>query len=351
MVSEAFARVPGREGSSRLLLVLFLIGLALSVAATIVLRSGTGTANVGFVFVCTIETVPAPAFPQVMTTFAVEPVPLFLLAFAGLGYVLTYKRVRRGPSARLASMPRLVAFMTGLMLVVITVFGPLAAYSNTFLTAHMVQHFVLITIAPPLLLAGAPLTLLLVAIGRDRRNRRLYPILHARWFHAFTNPLVGLALFVLVPLGVYLTPVFEASLTNPWLHHLSYLVFLFAGVHYWWPVVGGNPSRWNLSYPVRAAYLVALVPIHAFLGSLFYEPSRVMFDGLQVIPREWGPSPLMDQKIAGAMMFVVGEAIGIISLLIVMYRWSRADEREARRGDVRRARQRALLDAARDVPD
>lgn len=73
--------------------------------------------------------------------------------------MLAYREVRRGPSTRLAPPPRIAAFMAGLALVIVTVFGPLAAYSSTFLTVHMIQHYVLITIAPPLLLAGVPLTL------------------------------------------------------------------------------------------------------------------------------------------------------------------------------------------------
>jgi cytochrome c oxidase assembly factor CtaG len=97
----------------------------------------------------------------------------------------------------------------------------------------MIQHFVLITIAPPLLLAGAPLTLLLVAAGRARRDRWLYPLLHARWFSGFTNPLVGLVLFAVIPVGWYISPAFEQS-QQP-LAALSRLRLFLRRIHYWWP--------------------------------------------------------------------------------------------------------------------
>lgn len=323
--------------------LLTLAGFALSIVLTVAMRAGGGGGSVGFLFVCTIAAVPPPDFPGVLTTFAFEPIPVYILLTIGAGYLLVFRAVRSGSQRRLASNGRLISFLTGLLLVLLTVFGPLAAYSSTFLTAHMIQHFVLITIAPPLLLAGAPLTLLLVAAGRRRRDRWLYPFLHARGFSGFTNPVVGLVLFAVIPVGWYTTPAFEQSLTNVWLHYLGYGVFLFAGIHYWWPVVGVNPSRWNLSHPIRLGYLFALVPIHAFLGSLFYEPSRVIYEDLQALPRYWGPSPLLDQQIAGAMMFIVGEIIGIIATLVAAFRWASADEREGKRLDAALARRKARL--------
>ena len=153
--------------------------------------------------------------------------------------------------------------------------------------------------------------------------------------------MVGLALFAAVPIAWYITPAFRVSLENEWLHYLGYGLFLFAGIHYWWPVVGANPTAWNLPHPVRLFYLFALVPIHAFLGSIFYEPSQVMFEQLQETPRFWGPAPLLDQQIAGAIMFIVGEMLGLIATIAAAAAWARADEREAKRQDARRARARA----------
>ena len=324
------AIVPAK--ADRAFILLALGGLAASIAATFALRAGEG-GGAGWIWVCTWAAVPPPEFPQALFTFAVEPVPVFLIALAAAWYLRTRRRARAAQARGLAPNRRAAAFLGGLALVLFTVFGPIAAYDGTFLTLHMVQHFLLITIAPPLILAGAPMTLWLIAAGKERRRRVIYPVLHARAFRAFTHPLVGVALFAAVPLFWYVTPAFEESLSNAPLHFVGYAIFLFAGLHYWWPVVGGNPTRWNLSYPVRLVYLLALVPIHAMLGLLFHEPDNVIYAQLAAIPRAWGPDALLDQQIAGAIMFIAGEALGLIALLIVAWQWASHEERLGQRLD------------------
>lgn len=243
-------------------------GLALSIALTQALCAGSGGVTVGFLFVCTIAAVPPPDFPGVLTTFAFEPIPVFMLLTIGAGYLLVFRDVHSGPQRRLASTGRLVLLRN---------WTPARA-AHRLRSAGRVQQHLPHGPHDPALRAhhdrpaapacGCPATLLLVASGRDVRARWLYPLLHARWFSGFTNPLVGLVLFAVIPVGWYISPAFELSLTNVWLHYLGYGIFLFAGVHYWWPIVGVNPSRWNLSHPIRVAYLFALVPIHAFWAPL-----------------------------------------------------------------------------------
>ena len=316
--------------TDRALALTLFCGLVASIVATVALRAGDG-GGAGWIWVCTWASVPPPEFPQALFTFAIEPIPIFLIALAAAWYLRTRQRAQASHARTLVSIRRVAAFLGGLALVLFTVFGPIAAYDGTFLSLHMVQHFILVTIAPPLILAGAPMTLWLIAAGKERRRRVIYPVLHSGPFRAFTHPLVGLSLFAAVPLLWYVTPAFDESLGNAPLHFVGYAIFLFAGLHYWWPVVGGNPTRWNLSYPVRLVYLLALVPIHAFLGLLFHEPDNVIYDQLAAVPRAWGPDALLDQQIAGAIMFIGGEAIGLIALLFVAWQWASHEERVGRR--------------------
>lgn len=338
ILKQNVAQLPG----GRAVATFLGFGFVAAVLGTWFLRTQDAGTALAFVYICGRNTVPEPEFPQALTTFAIEPIPIYILIAATLGYLAMFRRARERGQQRLFPVRRAVCFVSGVALVGLTVFGPFAAYDHTFLSVHMVQHFLLITIAPPLILAGAPLTLLLVSLPRETRRKRVYPILHSAPFHAFTHPLVGLVLFALVPTLYYITPLFELTLEYDLLHYVGYSVFLFAGIHYWWPIIPYNPTRWHMPFAVQLMYLLALVPIHAFLGLLFYEPTQILYPQLAEAPRSWGPAPLLDQQFAGAFMFVMGEAIGLVALLLVAIRWSRHDERLARRIDAELARQKAM---------
>ncbi len=334
----------GRTG--RIYACAVVAGFIAAIAATAWVRAQAASSSFGFVTVCSVSTVPPPEFPGLLTTFAMEPIPIYLLIAVTAGYLVLYRQVRKQGYERQMPRWRLASFLGGIALVSLTVFGPLSAFDHTFLFVHMMQHFILVTMAPPLLLAGAPLTLVLIAAGRERRQRWLYPVLHSTPFHAFSHPVVGVVLFALVPTMWYVTPLFETSIHHTWLHFGGYGLFLFAGIHYWWPIVAANPTRWNLAYPVRVLYLLALMPIHAFLGLLFYEPVTVMYPVLAETIRIWGPSPLQDQHAAGVLMFVGGEALGLLALTAVAVQWAKDEERKGDRYDRAIARQKQLDAAA-----
>src|SRR5580698_9059628 len=71
---------------------------------------------------------------------------------------------------------RACSFFVGLLLVWVGLGSPLSLLDHDLLTAHMVQHLLLMTLAPPLILLGAPLKLLprypMQRLGRVR----LHPV-------------------------------------------------------------------------------------------------------------------------------------------------------------------------------
>src|SRR5581483_11549129 len=72
---------------------------------------------------------------------------------------------------------RTLAFMAGLLSIVIALESGIDSYDDRLLSVHMVQHMILLMLAPLLLLAGQPALLALKALPSARSRRRLAHIL------------------------------------------------------------------------------------------------------------------------------------------------------------------------------
>src|SRR5215467_13324996 len=62
---------------------------------------------------------------------------------------------------------QLTAFFAGLTTVIVALCSPLHTYAGWLLTVHMIQHLLLMMVAPPLILLGAPYLPLLAGLPRD----------------------------------------------------------------------------------------------------------------------------------------------------------------------------------------
>src|SRR5258707_1613777 len=77
------------------------------------------------------------------------------------------------------SVWRLAAFMGGLFSLWAAAGSPLAGLDHHFLTAHMAQHLLLMTVAAPLILLGAPVIVLLHGLPQHFVRRVLRPLLQS----------------------------------------------------------------------------------------------------------------------------------------------------------------------------
>lgn len=240
----------------------------------------------------------------------------------GVCYVAGVARLaRRG---RQWSAWRTASFLGGVAVVVVALQSGLASYDDSVFVLHIVQHLLLMSVAPVLLAMGAPVTLLLQASGRSVQKRTI-AVLHSRPVAVLTHPIVTTALAFGV-MGIYLlSSLYPYSLDHPGFHDASHAVFLFVGCLYWWPVVGVDPMRWRLSYPAKLGYLAVGMPFHAFIGVAimnFGHPIAVAHT-------------LSDTHAGGAVLWAAGELLTVACLMVVGAQWMRHEERQAAREDRR----------------
>lgn len=240
-----------------------------------------------------------------------------------IGYVVFTRRL--GARGRHWSHWRTVSFLAGILTIVIAAQSGLASYDDSVFKIHVIQHLLLMNVAPILLALGAPVTLVLQAGGRSTQQRVL-KVLHNRFVEIITNPVFVLVIFSVTMVGYFLTPFYQFSLEHPLLHELSHLHFLIAGCLYWWLVVGIDPSRWRLSFPMKLGFLAVDIPVGTLLG-LGLTQSRI-----SIAPQFHS---LTDTHAGGATLWIMGELFTFLAMGIVIIQWMRADVREAARADRR----------------
>jgi putative copper resistance protein D len=198
----------------------------------------------------------------------------------------------------------------------------------------MLQHLLLELVAAPLLLLGAPATLALRVASPSVRGR-LLAVLHSRVVSVLSFPLLAWVLFAAVNWGWHFSSLYDQALENPLLHDLQHLTFLGAGLLFWWPVIGADPSRWRLPHPVRLFYLFLAMPQNSFLGIALMSAPTTLYPHYASNLREWGPTPIVDQNVGGMLMWVGGDVVFLLAMGFVVAAWVRHEDRRTARADAR----------------
>ena len=158
------------------------------------------------------------------------------------------------------------AFVAGVLSIWVAVGSGLAAYDEVNVTAHVIQHLVLMMVAPPLVALGQPITLASQAAHR-RTQVALLAIVHSRTLATLTFPvLTWFAYYGTMYAFFENRNLYDYSINHPYFHDATHLVFFAVGYLYWQPLVGGDPTRWRLPIVVRAGSIFLGMPFEAFLG-------------------------------------------------------------------------------------
>jgi putative membrane protein len=242
------------------------------------------------------------------------------LSLAVLIYSIGWVRLRVA-FRNLISAWRLAAFLTGIVSLWIAIGSPVEAFDDVSLTVHMVQHLLLMVIAPPLILLSAPTVPLLQGLPRWMARCIVAPPLRWDWVkrlgHLITHPAICWLAATLALVGWHIPAVFELALRSQWWHEFEHASFFGTGLLFWWPVIQPWPStarwpRWSIPF-----YLFfATLPCDALSGFLVF-CDRVVYPSYLSAPQILTTSPLQDQECAAAMMWACVTIIFLVPAVIV----------------------------------
>lgn len=280
---------------------------------------------------------PRPSFPAVLLDWSFDPLVVGGVLVAVLAYLRGVRAVRA--AGRPWPARRTACFLGGLAVIYVALQSAIESYEVLF-SVHVVQHMLLSTLAPPLIALGAPITLALVAAPK-RARQRITRIVHSPPVKFVSHPLWAWLVFTISLYALYYSPVFGLSLRNDLVHNLVHLHFLAAGLLFWWPIVGLDPTRWRLHPAARLGFLFLMVPFHAFLGVAIMNSDQLLTPELATYAPAWLADPIADQQAGGGLLWGTGDLIAVVAALGIMIAWANHDEKQARREDRRLDRARA----------
>jgi len=283
---------------------------------------------------------PMPAPPTAeawFTTWQIDVLWLTGAAIASIWYLRAAHRLRR----RGDQWPVLrdVLFVAGCALLVWVTCGAPAVYGKTSFSGHMIQHMALMMYIPPLIVAAAPVLLMLRTTPARTDGSRgirewVLAVLNSRYGHFLTRPAVAGFLFAGSMVAFYYSPAFEFALRSHLGHMAMCVHFLLTGYLFVWVIIGIDPGAGRASYPMRLIMMLVTLAFHAFFGL------ALMSDVNILAPTWWADlgltnqdSLLADQHIGGGIAWGAGEMPTVIIAIVLGYLWQKDDRKESIRAD------------------
>jgi len=265
----------------------------------------------------------SPSFQGALESWPFPVALTFAMVLCAFLYLRGWLHLR---SVSVSAIPswRAGSFLLGLLFVWVAMGSPLATFDEELLTVHMIQHLLLMALAPPLILLGAPLMPLLHGLPRQFVQSGIgsvfrWPAMRRVW-RALSHPAVCWLAAAGALVGWHVPSMFTLAVqSEPW-HIVEHACFFGSGLLFWWPVVQPWPSlptwpRWSI-----LIYLfLAAVPCDILSAFLVF-CDRVVYTGYLFTPKQFGISALEDQQCAGALMWTCVTIVYLLAAAIIATR-------------------------------
>ncbi|MGH3322234.1 MAG: cytochrome c oxidase assembly protein [Streptosporangiaceae bacterium] len=249
------------------------------------------------------------------------PVATALILVAAVLYTTgVYKVARRHPSHRWP-WHRTLSFFVGLAVVAVSLQSAIGVYDDTLFWIHMVQHLLLIMVAPAFLVSGKPVTLLLHA-SRNPVHRVTKRVIRSWPVTLLTHPLVATAIFCVVIVATHLTSFMNLVVENDLVHEGEHALYLVAGYLFFLPIIGREPIRWRIPYVAKLLLLILSMMADTITGVVLLQSKHVLFPAYAEQHRTWGPGLVQDLHWGGAVMWIGGDVLMLTLGLLVFVIWA-----------------------------
>ena len=230
---------------------------------------------------------------------------------------------------------RTACYYLGLTLLVLSIVSPVDSLGAHHFFMHMIQHEVIMLVAIPLALLGAPTTPVLRGMPRWLRLGVVAGLAGdsiVRFVWGFlTQPLVAFVLYTVVLIVWHLLPGwYNEAVRDPNVHYLQHLSFAGTAFLFWWNVIDPAPLHASMGHLLRMVYLLAATTAQSVIAALITLSDRPLYDVYVTARPIFDISPLADQELGGLIMWVPGQMVHLLVIGVLFGVWAVQSERQQR---------------------
>jgi cytochrome c oxidase assembly factor CtaG len=258
--------------------------------------------------------------------WSLDPGAIAAVALVGGAYAVRTRNL--GRAGRPVRAAKRACFYLGLAILLAALVSPIDTIGESrAFYVHMVQHLMLGDLAPLAIVLGlsGPILRPLLALPLVGKLRVL------------AHPLVALPAWALAFYAWHLPAAYEAALAHPAVHALEHLSFFATGLMICAAVIEPLPGPAWFGNGAKAAFVLGVRTLGGVLATIFIWAGQPLYPDYASGERAWGISPLTDQTIGGAIMFVEGATVTLFVFGWLFLRWTRESETR-----------QSLLEAGRD---
>jgi cytochrome c oxidase assembly factor CtaG len=258
--------------------------------------------------------------------WTLSPGVLVGVAAVGSVYAVRWRRVRGEDSplaAAHAPVWRLCCFMAAMAIVLVALISPIDALADQLFFAHMIQHMLLLDVAPVLAIVGLTKVLLRPLTRTVAEIERRAGLL--------AHPAFAVLLYVSVIWAWHIPAAYDLAVRHSGVHVLEHLSFVAAGSLYWWHLLSPIRSRMRLGGMGPVAYMVSTKLWVGALGMGLAFAPKALYPYYAHHARVWGISAIDDQSIAGLIMALEQSIVMGIALVVLFVRALAESERAEQR--------------------
>lgn len=255
------------------------------------------------------------------------------LVLAGVVYAAGL-RYQTQPDRRVPVL-HIIAFYGGLVALGLALLSPIEPIADHVFIVHQVEHMLLRTVGPLLIMLAASPAVLMRGLPNWSRRWLVAPVVGngavQGVFGALSHPVVTTVLFIGTTYFWMVPRYHDIAILNEPIHYLWHVTLLVSGLFFFWRVFDPRPAPLGAALPVRLLMIWFAIMGNIALGFYLSFKDTVLYSAYGTMGRLWGLNGLTDERFGGLTMWIPGSMMMVLGGIALVHRWGMSEDRQAGR--------------------